>query len=112
MRGCRVDAYMFELMRLKTGQANDCMYWNTVRMNAVRAHVKPREEAALGGDYESLTRRESLAIQLAERIGKDPHSVNSGFWNTLKEEFSDEELVEMTFVCSIFNWDNKSNITM
>ena len=24
--GDRVDAYLFELMRLKTGQANDCMY--------------------------------------------------------------------------------------
>lgn len=99
-------------MRLKTGQANDCMYWNTVRTDAVSAQVKPREEAALSGDYDSLTRREALAIQLAERIGKDPHSVNSGFWNTLKEEFTDEELVEMTFACSIFNWGNKFNITM
>ncbi len=34
------------------------------------AQVKPREEAALSGDYDSLTRREALAIQLAERIGK------------------------------------------
>ena len=76
------------------------------------AQVKPREEAALSGDYDSLTRREALAIQLAEKIGTDPHSVNSDFWNTLKGEFTDEELVEMTFACSIFNWGNKFNITM
>ena len=76
------------------------------------AQVKPREEAALSGDYDLLTRREALAIQLAEKIGTDPHSVNSDFWNTLKGEFTDEGLVEMTFACSIFNWGKKFNITM
>ena len=30
----------------------------------------------------------------------------------LKREFSDAELVELAFACSIFNWGNKFNITM
>lgn len=66
----------------------------------------------LGGDTSTLTTREALAVELAERIAGDPHSVTSGFWDTLKEEFSDDELVELSFACSIFNWGNKFNITM
>ncbi len=76
------------------------------------AQVKLKEDAVLGGDTSSLTKREALAVELAERIAGDPHSVNSAFWDTLKEEFSDDELVELSFACSIFNWGNKFNITM
>ncbi len=76
------------------------------------AQVKPKEDAIFGGDPSSLTKREALAIELAERIAGDPHTVTAKFWDTLKEEFSDEELVELTFACSIFNWGNKFNITM
>ena len=74
--------------------------------------VKPKEEAIFGGDPSSLTKREALALDLAERIAGDPHSVTSEFWDTLKDEFTDDELVELTFACSIFNWGNKFNITM
>ena len=74
--------------------------------------VKPKEEAIFGGDTSALTQREALAVELAERIAGDPHSVTGEFWQTLKEEFSDDELVELTFACSIFNWGNKFNITM
>ena len=74
--------------------------------------VKPKEDAIFGGDTSVLTTREALALDLAERIAGDPHSVTSEFWDTLKEEFSDDELVELTFACSIFNWGNKFNITM
>jgi len=51
-------------------------------------------------------------VELAERIAGDPHTVTSEFWQTLKEEFSDDEIVELAFACSIFNWGNKFNITM
>lgn len=76
------------------------------------AQVQPKEEAIFGGDLSSLTKREALAVELAERIAGDPHTVTGDFWNTLKEEFSDDELVELTFACAIFNWGNKFNITM
>ena len=74
--------------------------------------VRPKEDAIFGGDASSLTKREALAVELAERIAGDPHSVTATFWKTLKQEFSDDELVELSFACSIFNWGNKFNITM
>jgi alkylhydroperoxidase family enzyme len=84
-----------------------------VRTAAVRSAVEPHEHAVLSGDYSaSLSRRDALAVELAERIAGDPHSVTDDFWNELRQEFSDEELVELVFACGIFNWGNKFNITM
>ena len=75
--------------------------------------VQPNEAAIFSGDYtKTLSKREAIAVELAERMAMDPHSVTDDFWVRLKEEFSDEEIVELTFACSIFNWGNKFNITM
>ncbi len=76
------------------------------------AQVRPKEDAIFSGNYSSLPRREALAVELAARIAGDPHTVTGDFWGELKSEFSEDELVELTFACSIFNWGNKFNITM
>jgi len=81
----------------------------------VRDAVGPREEACMehqpqAGD--SLNDREALGISLAERMALDPHTVTDEFFAKLKEHFSEDEIVEMVFACSIFNWGNKFNITM
>lgn len=59
-----------------------------------------------------LTEREALAVQLAERIALDPHTVDDPFFGRLQEQFSDEEIVELVYACGIFNWGNKFNITL
>lgn len=61
---------------------------------------------------ETLTEREALAVSLAERMALDPHTVTDAFFETLKGDFTDDEIVELVFACSIFNWGNKFNITM
>lgn len=86
-----------------------------VRTTAVRGEVAPKEEAVLqrqpqAGDV--LNGREALAIQLAERIALDPHTVDDGFFSRLKQHFSEDEIVELVFASAIFNWGNKFNITM
>ena len=87
----------------------------TVRTTAVRGAVGPKEEACKGHQPkagEHLTEQEALAVSFAERLALDPHTIDSAFWSELKKVFSDEQLVEMTFACGIFNWGNKFNITM
>ena len=61
---------------------------------------------------EVLNEREALGISLAERMALDPHTVTDEFFAQLKDHFSEDEIVEMVFACSIFNWGNKFNITM
>ncbi len=59
-----------------------------------------------------LNDREALGVSLAERIALDPHTVTDDFFESLREHFSDDEIVEMVYACGIFNWGNKFNITM
>lgn len=59
-----------------------------------------------------MTAREAAAVSLAERIALDPHTVTDDFFESLKDNFTEEEIVEMVFACGIFNWGNKFNITM
>jgi alkylhydroperoxidase family enzyme len=86
-----------------------------VRTTAVRGVVTEKEKAAhehqpQPGDV--LTEREAHALQLAERIALDPHTVDDAFFAKLQKTFSEDEIVEMVFACGIFNWGNKFNITM
>ena len=77
--------------------------------------VGPKEEALFEHQPqpgEDLTEQEALAVSLAERIALDPHTVTDEFVDSLRELFAEEEIVEMVFACSIFNWGNKFNITM
>ena len=77
--------------------------------------VGPKEEAVFEhqpkpGDM--LTEREAMAISLAKRVALDPHTVTDEFFESLKGHFTEDEIVEIVFACSIFNWGNKFNITM
>jgi len=87
----------------------------TVRTTAVRGAVGPKETACASHQPkagEELTDREALGVSLAERIALDPHTVTDDFFETLRQHFTDDEIVEMVFACGIFNWGNKFNITM
>jgi len=86
-----------------------------VRAAAVRGAVGPKEAAIHEHQPkpgELLDDREALAVQLAERIALDPHTVDDDFFAGLEQYFSEDEIVELVFACSIFNWGNKFNITM
>ena len=109
----RIPPHMFELMRLKTGEINRCTYCATVRAGGVRDEVAPKEHAVFGEvDSNALSRREYLGVKLAEYMAGDPNYIPDSFYEELKAEFSEEEIVELVFGCSIFNFGNKFNITM
>ena len=77
--------------------------------------VGPKEEALFQHQpqpSDSLTEREALAVSLAERMALDPHTVTDSFFSSLRGTFTEEEIVELVYACSIFNWGNKFNITM
>lgn len=110
-----VEPHIYELMRLKTGQINDCAYCMAVRTQGVKDTVQSKEHAMLEHQPEPsdvLTEREAVAIQLAERIALDPHTVDKRFWTKLSGVFTEDEIVELVFASGIFNWGNKFNITM
>ncbi|WP_435062329.1 carboxymuconolactone decarboxylase family protein [Halobaculum sp. EA56] len=95
-RGDDVDDELLELMRLKIAERHRCAYCATVRTIAVGDEVAPKEDAVFGEvDGERLTRREYLAVSLAEQLSTDPHRLADEFFGALREEFSEEAVVEL-----------------
>ena len=111
--GGRIPPHVLEMMRLKTGEINDCTYCKEVRSEATREAIKDKEAAFFGKvNFDKLPLNEALAVQLAEYIAGDPNYIPDGFFERLATVYTDEEVIELVFACSIFNWGNKFNITM
>ena len=76
--------------------------------------TKPEALAALAHkiDAGKLTKRETLAIELIDRMVADPHTVTDQFFAQLRQVFNEEELIELVFAGALFIWGNHFNITM
>ena len=68
-------------------------------------------EAALGNYKKSplFSTREKLALELCERMTYTNKRVTDRFFNRLKRNFSEEELVELAAVIALENFRSKSN---
>lgn len=108
-----VEPHIHELMRLKAGEINRCAYCASVRSQAVRDEVAPKEDAVFDEvEGDELNRREELAVRLSEQMSGDPNYIDDDFFDELREEYTDEEIVELVFACAVMNFGNKFNITM
>lgn len=57
---------------------------------------------SLGAPRTDLDRREALAVAFAEAIAQDPSGITDGQFNVLREEFDEEEIVELVaFTCLV-----------
>jgi len=68
-------------------------------------------EAALG-DYKRnsmFSMRERLALELAERMTYTGKRVTDRFFNRLKKQFTEEEIVELAAVIALENFRSKFN---
>lgn len=91
-----------ELVRLRIADLHRCAYCATVRTEAVREDVSPKEEAVFGElDSGPLTRREELAVRLAEGMSTDPQRITDEFFDELRAVFDDATLVELLLFVSL-----------
>lgn len=67
-------------------------------------------DAALGvKDCESLTERERVALEYADRVSAVPVDVPDDFYDRLRALFSEREIVELTAQIAHENYNAKSN---
>lgn len=92
-----IDDATLELMRLRVAAVHRCAYCGTVRTQAVREEVAPKEDAVFAEeiDPEPLSRREELAVRLADLMSDDPHRFTDEFFDELREEFTEAEVIEL-----------------
>lgn len=101
-QGEHIDTDLLELMRVKVAEIHQCAYCATVRTLDVRDSVKPKEDAIFGDiDEAALTRREYLAVSLAEHLSEDPHRITEEFFRDLGKEFTEAEIIELLLFGSL-----------
>ena len=115
-----------EAARMRTAQINGCLLCKTMRADRdLPGHIErsggdaakaasirdnsPPDEAFYDAvdtwrTAEVFSPRERLAIEYAERLAEDPRElkVDEDFWKRMHANFSDAEIVDMTF--SIGSW--------
>lgn len=52
---------------------------------------------------------EKVALELAERVTRDPHEVDDSFWNDVRRHFDEGEVVELLAAIGLFNYFNRFN---
>ncbi len=101
-QGKNIDSELLELMRLKVAECHQCAYCATVRTLEVRDEIADKEDAIFGTiDETGLTRREYLAVHLAEYLSEDPHRLTDAFFEDLREVYTENEIAELLLFGSL-----------
>jgi alkylhydroperoxidase family enzyme len=56
-----------------------------------------------------FTEAEKAALRFAERMTRDPHSVDDALWSELRKHFQEGEIVEIAAAVGLFNYFNRFN---
>lgn len=96
-RSDSIDAEILELMRLRVAAVHGCAYCGTVRTWEVKDAIEPKEDAVFADEIDAseLTRREELAVRVADHMSRDPQKIPDEFFNELREEYSEEAIIEL-----------------
>lgn len=112
--GSRMSGRIKELVVIKTSHTNGCHYCyahNTALGQA--AGITDAEIIELSSDdylqSKTLAEAEKAAIQWAEAVTLNTAAKRDDLFETMKRNFSDAEIVELTFVCAMFNMINRLN---
>jgi alkylhydroperoxidase family enzyme len=52
---------------------------------------------------------EKIALELAERVTRDPHEVDDNFWAELRRHYDEGEIIELLAAIGLFNYFNRFN---
>ncbi len=94
-----------ELARMRIAQINDCIACSDFRApSVVEAAVAPELYAnvAAYATFPGYTARQRLAIEYAERFATDHGSIDDGFFERLRDCFSDPEILDLTLCVAVF----------
>lgn len=56
-----------------------------------------------------FTNAEKAALELAERVTRDPHEVDDVFWAELRKHYDEGEIIELLAAIGLFNYFNRFN---
>jgi uncharacterized peroxidase-related enzyme len=107
--GRSLERKLYELIYIRVSIINGCNYCLQHHLSSSkRAGVTPAEWSALKtGDYSSWTEKEQAALRYAEKLTRDPHSVDDEDFVILKKNFDDAQIVDLHLLTGLANITNR-----
>lgn len=99
----QIDTATLELMRLRVAAVHGCAYCGTVRTWEVKEEIEPKEDAIFAEEIDTndLTRREELAVRVADYMSRDPQTMPDTFFEELRSEYTDETILELLLFAAL-----------
>jgi uncharacterized peroxidase-related enzyme len=106
-----VEKKLKEMIVVRVSFINHCDYClNSHTALAGRLGVTGEEIAALEkGELGGFGERERLALEFADKLTTDSHSVTDELFARLRGHFNEGEIVEIAAVAGVFNYFNRVN---
>ena len=107
--GRSLDRKLYELIYIRVSAINQCRY-------CMQHHVAASKRLGLtsddwnglkSGDYSRFSDKEQAALAYAEKLTRAPQDVNDGDFVTLKQHFSDPEIVDIHMLTGLANLSNR-----
>src|SRR5947209_4071899 len=107
--GRSLDRKLYELIYIRVSMINQCRYCLQHHLaSSKRAGVTPEDwKAVQTGDFSRFPVKEQAALAYAEKLTRDPHSVNDGDFVVLKKHFNDAEIVDIHLLTGVANLTNR-----
>ena len=68
--------------------------------------IQHLEDFRIRSDF---TEAEKAALELADRVTRDPHEVDDDFWAELRRHYDQGEIIELLAAIGLFNYFNRFN---
>jgi uncharacterized peroxidase-related enzyme len=107
--GRSLERKLYELIYIRVSMVNSCRYCLQHHLaSSKRVGITPEDWTALKtGDYSRFAEKEQAALAYAEKLTRDPHSVNDADFTVLKKYFADPEVVDLHLLTGLANLTNR-----
>lgn len=107
--GRSLDRKLYELIYIRISMINQCHYCLQHHLSSSkRAGITSDDWKALQApDHSRLAPKERAAIAYAEKLTRDPHSVNDNDFIILRQHFNDAEIVDIHLLAGVANLTNR-----
>lgn len=95
---------LIELMRLRIAFHNQCRSCMAIRYSSAASDISEDDVCSLEQPVESgnLSAPEKLAIELGNRFACNHLSIDEAFFDELKQQFSEAEIMELLLHCALY----------
>jgi AhpD family alkylhydroperoxidase len=108
-----LDPKLIDLVQLRASQMNQCTF--CVDMHSKQAKLHGERELKLyhipvWRESNIFTPKERVALEFTEALTElEREGINDDLYGRVREHFSDQELVDLTYVISVINVWNRMN---